>query len=200
VIQDNQGALLATQGALKLSRKHQRRRHILHMSTAEQPDLLRQDKPSWVTAEVTPQHLLLNTSAYETIGTPAHINPPLPSPHDNEVLWQALRGGVIDFITTDHPSHILTEKAQEYPNTPPGMPGVETSLAVMLTAAMEGRCTVSQVVNWMSQAVALVYGIPNKGAITPGYDADLVLVYLKKYRLVRREELLTKCRWSPFEG
>lgn len=199
-IQDNQAALLATQLALKLSQKYQRRLHILHMSTAEEADLLRQEKPSWVTAEVTPQHLLLNTSAYETIGTLAQMNPPLRSPHDNEVLWQALRDGVIDFIATDHAPHTLEEKAQEYPNSPSGMPGVETSLALMLTAAMQGKCTVAQVVNWMSKAVAVAYGIPNKGAIAPGYDADLVLVDLNAYRPVRREELLTKCHWSPFEG
>ncbi|MBW4643255.1 MAG: dihydroorotase [Goleter apudmare HA4340-LM2] len=199
-IQDNQAALLATQLALKLSRKYQRRLHILHMSTAEEADLLRQDKPSWVTAEVTPQHLLLNTSAYEKIGTLAQMNPPLRSPQDNEVLWQALRDGVIDFIATDHAPHTLAEKAQPYPNSPSGMPGVETSLALMLTAAMQGKCTVAQVAHWMSKAVAVAYGIPNKGAIAPGYDADLVLVDLNTYHPVLREELFTKCGWSPFEG
>jgi dihydroorotase len=199
-IQDHQAALLATQLALKLSKKYQRRLHILHLSTGEEADLLRQDKPSWVTAEVTPQHLLLNTSAYETIGTLAQMNPPLREPHDNEVLWQALRDGVIDFIATDHAPHTLEEKAQEYPNTPSGMPGVETSLALMLTSAMQGKCSVAQVANWMSTAVAKAYGIAKKGAIAPGYDADLVLVDLNNYHPVRREELLTKCGWSPFEG
>lgn len=199
-IQDNQAALLATQLALKLSKKYQRRLHILHMSTAEEAELLRHDKPSWVTAEVTPQHLLLNTSAYATIGSLAQMNPPLRSPHDNEVLWQALRDGIIDFIATDHAPHTLAEKAQTYPNTPSGMPGVETSLPLMLTAAMTGKCTVAQVVQWMSKAVAVAYGIPNKGEISPGYDADLVLVDLKNYREVKREEVLSKCGWSPFEG
>lgn len=199
-IQDNQAALLATKLALKLSKKYQRRLHILHMSTADEADLLRQDKPSWVTAEVTPQHLVLNTDAYEKIGTLAQMNPPLRLPHDNQVLWQALRDGVIDFIATDHAPHTLAEKAQEYPNSPSGMPGVETSLAVMLTAAKEGKCTVAQVAHWMSKAVAVAYGIPNKGAIAPSYDADLVLVDLNTYHPVRREELLTKCGWSPFEG
>lgn len=199
-IQDDVAALLATQQAVGLAKKYQRRLHILHMSTALEADFLRQDKPSWVTAEVTPQHLLLNTSAYDKIGTWAQMNPPLRSPHDNEVLWQALLDGVIDFIATDHAPHTLEEKAQEYPNTPSGMPGVETSLPLMLTAAMQGRCTVAQVANWMSTAVAKGYGIANKGAIAPGYDADLVLVDLKNYRPVVREELLTKCGWSPFEG
>ncbi len=199
-IQDNQAALLATQLALGLSKKYQRRLHILHMSTAEEAELLRQDKPSWVTAEVTPQHLLLNTSAYAKIGTLAQMNPPLRSPDDNEVLWQALLDGVIDFIATDHAPHTLEEKAQEYPNSPSGMPGVETSLPVMLTQAIQGRCSVAQVSHWMSTAVAQAYGIPKKGAIAPGYDADLVLVDLNTYRPVLREELLTKCGWSPFEG
>jgi len=199
-IQDNQAALNATQLALKLSKKYQRRLHILHLSTAQEAELLRQDKPSWVSAEVTPQHLLLNTSAYERIGTLAQMNPPLRSPHDNEVLWQALLDGVIDFIATDHAPHTLAEKAQTYPNSPSGMPGVETSLPLMLTQALQGRCSVAQVSHWMSTAVAKGYGIPKKGAIAPGYDADLVLVDLNNYHPVLREELLTKCGWSPFEG
>lgn len=199
-IQDNQAALNATQLALKLSKKYQRRLHILHMSTGEEAELLRHDKPAWVTAEVTPQHLVLNTDAYSKIGTLAQMNPPLRSHHDNEVLWQALRDGVIDFIATDHAPYTLEEKAQTYPNSPSGMPGVETSLAVMLTQAGEGRCTVAQVANWMSTAVAKAYRIPNKGAIAPGYDADLVLVDLNNYRPVLRAELQTQCKWSPFEG
>jgi dihydroorotase len=199
-IQDNQAALQATQLALRLSKKYQRRLHILHLSTAEEAELLRHEKFPWVTAEVTPQHLLLNTSAYTEIGTLAQMNPPLRSPHDNQVLWQALLDGVIDLIATDHAPHTLAEKAQPYPNSPSGMPGVETSLPLMLTQAMQGRCTVAQVAHWMSRAVAQAYQIPNKGAIAPGYDADLVLVDLKHYAPVQRTELLTKCGWSPFEG
>lgn len=199
-IQDNEAALLATKLALKLSKKYQRRLHILHLSTGEEAELLRHDKPSWVTAEVTPQHLLLNTTAYEKIGTLAQMNPPLRSPQDNDILWQALLDGVIDFIATDHAPHTLEEKAKGYPNTPSGMPGVETSLPLMLTQAMQGRCTVAQVSRWMSTNVAQAYGIPNKGAIATGFDADLVLVDLHTYRPVLREDLQTKCGWSPFEG
>ncbi len=199
-IQDEQAALNATKLALKLSKKYQRRLHILHLSTGIEAELLRHDKPSWVTAEVTPQHLLLNTEAYSKIGTLAQMNPPLRSPENNEILWQALLDGVIDFIATDHAPHTLEEKAQPYPKSPSGMPGVETSLALMLTQAKAGKCTVAQVSNWMSTAVAKAYGIPNKGAIAVGYDADLILVDLNNYRPVLREELKTKCGWSPFEG
>ena len=218
VIQDNQAALNATQLALKLSKKYQRRLHILHLSTAEEAELLRQDKPAWVTAEVTPQHLLLNTGDYEKLGSLIQMNPPIRSVHDNEVLWQALQDGVIDFIATDHAPHTLAEKGQantanpadeeasattvflEPAKVPSGMPGVETSLPLMLTQAMQGRCSVAQVSHWMSTAVAKAYGIVGKGAIAPGYDADLVLGDLDNYHPVLREELQTKCGWSPFEG
>ena len=199
-IQDEQAALNATQLALKLAKKYGRRLHILHLSTGIEAELLRQDKPEWVTAEVTPQHLLLNTETYAKVGTLAQMNPPLRSPENNDILWQALLDGVIDFIATDHAPHTLEEKAKGYPNSPSGMPGVETSLPLMLTQAVEGRCTVAQVSHWMSTAVAKAYQIPNKGALAPGYDADLVLVDLDTYRPVKREELQTKCGWSPFEG
>ncbi|MEA5508356.1 dihydroorotase [Crocosphaera sp. UHCC 0190] len=199
-IQDETAALNATKLALKLSKKYQRRLHILHLSTGIEAEFLRQDKPSWVTAEVTPQHLLLNTDAYEKIGTLAQMNPPLRSPENNQILWQALLDGVIDFIATDHAPHTLEEKGKGYPNTPSGMPGVETSLPLMLTQAMTGKCTVAQVSHWMSTAPAKAYKIPNKGLIKSGYDADLILVDLDNYHPVLREELQTKCGWSPFEG
>ncbi len=199
-IQDNQAALNATQLALGLSKKYQRRLHILHLSTAEEVELLRQDKPAWVTAEVTPQHLMLNTDAYAAIGTLAQMNPPLRSHYDNEVLWAGLLDGTIDFIATDHAPHTLEEKAKGYPNTPSGMPGVETSLPIMLTQAVAGKCTIEQVSNWMSTAVAKAYDIPNKGAISIGYDADLVLIDVENYHLVERKDIVSKCGWSPFEG
>ncbi|MDJ0728913.1 MAG: dihydroorotase [Crocosphaera sp.] len=199
-IQDEIVALNATKLAVKLSRKYQRRLHILHLSTGIEAQFLRENKPSWVTAEVTPQHLLLNTEAYEKIGTLAQMNPPLRSPDNNQILWQALLDGVIDFIATDHAPHTLEEKAKGYPNSPSGMPGVETSLPLMLTQAMAGKCSVSQVSHWMSTKPAEAYKIPNKGLIKPGYDADLVLVDLDNYCPVLREELQTKCAWTPFEG
>ena len=132
-IQDETAALNATKLALKLSKKYQRRLHILHLSTGIEAEYLREHKPSWVSTEVTPQHLLLNTDAYETIGTFAQMNPPLRSPENNDILWKALMDGVIDCIATDHAPHTLEEKAKEYPNSPSGMPGVETSLPLMLT-------------------------------------------------------------------
>jgi dihydroorotase len=200
VIQDSEAALIATKLAIKLSKKYQRRLHILHLSTGIEAEYLRNDKPAWVTVEVTPQHLTLNTEDYATLGNLIQMNPPIRTAWDNETLWQALLDGVIDFIATDHAPHTLEEKAKGYPYSPSGMPGVETSLAVMLTHAKAGKCTVAQVSNWMSTAVAQAYHIPKKGLIQSGYDADLVLVDLEHFKEVKREEVLSKCGWNPFEG
>ncbi|AFY71174.1 dihydroorotase, multifunctional complex type [Thalassoporum mexicanum PCC 7367] len=199
-IQDNQAALLATKLAVKLSTRYQRRLHILHLSTGEEVEYLREHKAPWITAEVTPQHLMLNTTAYEKLGSLAQMNPPLRSPEHNQMLWQGLHDGILDFIATDHAPHTLEEKARPYPGCPSGMPGVETSLPLMLTAAADGRCTLAQVSRWMSINAAKAYKIPNKGELRIGWDADLVLVDRQTRKPVRREELLTKCGWSPFEG
>jgi len=199
-IQDDIAALQATELAVNLSIKYRRRLHILHLSTALEVEFLRLHKQPWITAEVTPQHLLLNRSAYQELGTLAQMNPPLRTAHDNQVLWQGLQEGLIDFMATDHAPHTLAEKAQPYPQSPSGMPGVETLLPLMLTQMKQGKCTLKQVTQWLSTKVAEAYKIANKGRIAPGYDADLVLVDLEQEYPVRRVDLQTKCGWSPFEN
>ncbi|WP_247218587.1 dihydroorotase [Synechococcus sp. C9] len=199
-IQDDIAALQATELAVNLAIKYRRRLHILHLSTALEVEFLRLHKQPWITAEVTPQHLLLNRSAYQELGTLAQMNPPLRTAHDNQVLWQGLQEGLIDFMATDHAPHTLAEKAQPYPQSPSGMPGVETLLPLMLTQMKQGKCTLKQVTQWLSTKVAEAYKIPNKGRIAPGYDADLVLVDLEQEYPVRRADLQTKCGWSPFEN
>lgn len=197
-IRDNECALLATQKALAFSKKYQRRLHVLHLSTHEEVDLLRQDKPAWVTAETIPNHLFLNKKDYATQGTLVQMNPPIRDPQDNESLWQGLRDGVIDFIATDHAPHTLEEKHQGYPKSPSGMPGVETSLPLLLTQMAAGRCTLAEVQKWMCWKAMESYRIPNKGKILEGWDADLVLVDMTTYRPVRNDDMFTKVRWSPF--
>ncbi|MFL6714102.1 MAG: dihydroorotase, partial [Sulfurifustis sp.] len=199
-IRDNECARLATAKALALSKKYRRRLHILHLSTREEVELLRHDKPSWVTAEVIPNHLLLNTADYAALGTLVQMNPPIRTPADNDALWRGLHDGVIDFIATDHAPHTLDEKRAGYPRSPSGMPGVETSLPLMLTEMRAGRCTLAEIQKWMSRGPAEAYGMVNKGRLQLGYDADLTLVDIDRYRPVRNDEMLTRVRWSPFAG
>jgi dihydroorotase len=199
-IRDNQCAVLATELALELSKKYQRRLHILHMSTHEEVEILRKDKPAWVTAEVIPNHLFLNVVDYETRGSLVQMNPPIRQVEDNEALWQGLKDGVVDFIATDHAPHTLDEKNQPYGKSPAGMPGVETSLPLMLTAMKNGRCDLAQIQKWMCYGPAEGYRIPNKGKILEGWDADLTLVDMDTLKPVRNEEVFSRVGWSPYEG
>ncbi|MHB8454477.1 MAG: dihydroorotase [Acidiferrobacterales bacterium] len=199
-IRDNECALRATELALSLSRKYRRRLHILHLSTHEEVELLRRDKPPWVTAEAIPNHLLLNIGDYANLGSLVQMNPPIRAAQDNAALWAGLHDGIIDFIATDHAPHTLEEKRRPYPQSPAGMPGVETSLPLMLTEMSSGRCNLADIQRWMSYGPAKAYGIPNKGKILEGWDADLTLVDLAHARPVRNEELFTRAGWSPYAG
>ncbi len=199
-IRDNQCAVLATELALELSKKYERRLHILHLSTHEEVEILRDDKPAWVTAEVIPNHLLLNVADYESKGSLVQMNPPIRQVEDNEALWAGLKDGVIDFIATDHAPHTLEEKDQPYPKSPSGMPGVETSLPLMLTEMNKGRCDLAQIQKWMCYGPAEAYHIPNKGKIIEGWDADLTLVDITTSKPVRNEEVFARVGWSPYEG
>jgi dihydroorotase len=199
-IRDAECALLATRLALSFSKKYRRRLHILHLSTKEEAQLLRHDKPSWVTAEVIPNHLFLNVADYATHGSRVQMNPPIRSREDNAQLWQALHDGVIDFVATDHAPHTLEEKSQPYPKSPSGMPGVELSLPLMLTEMAAKRCTLAEIQRWMCIGPAKAYGIANKGKIAEGWDADLTLVDMNARKIVRDENTFTKVRWSPYSG
>lgn len=202
-IRDAEAALLATKLAVSMSDRHSRRLHVLHMSTGDEADYLREHGKGHgrITCEVTPQHLLLNApEIYERLGTRAQMNPPLRSVEHSERLWRALLDGTIDCIATDHAPHTLEEKAAGYGKAPSGMPGVETALAAMLDAAHRGRCAVEDVVRWMTLGPAACYRMVRKGALTVGFDGDVTLVDLGKTRCIEDGPIRTRVGWSPFEG
>ncbi len=198
-IRDHQAALIATQRALDLARRHQHRFHLLHVSTGDETELLADAAP-WITAEVCPHHLLFNIQDYPRLGSLIQVNPAVKTPEDNRRLWQGLQRGRLQVVATDHAPHTWEEKQRPYPQSPSGLPSVENSLALMLDQMLRGRCTLEQVVHWMCEAPARVWGIVNKGFIREGYDADLVLVDLNHRQQVRNEHQLTKCGWSPWHG
>lgn len=199
-IRDPQTALIATERALALSEKYGRRLHILHLSTSEEVERLRRHKPDQVTCEVIPNHLFLNTDDYAQLGSRVQMNPPIRKPANASALWSGLHQGIIDIIATDHAPHTLGEKSQPYPNSPAGMPGVETSLPLMLTAMQAGQCTLAQVQQWMCSGPARLYGIKNKGQLAEGFDADLALVDIETTRPVRDNEVFSRAAWSPYAG
>lgn len=199
LIRDHRAALIATKRAVDLAERHQHRFHVLHVSTADEVEFLRTTS-DLITAEACPHHLFFNIDDYETLGSLVQMNPSIKTARDNEVIWQGLLDGTIEVIATDHAPHTLEEKKQPYPKSPSGLPAVENSLALLLNQVSLGKCTIEQVVAWMCTAPARVWGIVNKGEIREGYDADLVLADLNKSAIIRNEEQLTKCGWSPWHG
>ncbi len=201
-IRDESAALSATKLAVKLSLKYQRRLHILHLTTQEECDFLRTlPREHHISTEVCPQHLLLTApECYEYLGTKAQMNPPIRSYRHKTALWQALKEGIIDCIATDHAPHTLAEKEQPYGISPSGMPGVETSLALMLDRVNRDFCSLLEVVYWMSESPSKLYNMNRKGRIEVGYDADMVLIDMSLKKKVKNGELHTRVNWSPFDG
>lgn len=198
-IRDHQAAVIATKRSLDLAYRHNHRFHVLHVSTADELPFIK-DHRNLITAEVCPHHLWFNVNDYERLGSLVQMNPSVKHPEDNAALWQALLDGTIQVIATDHAPHTFEEKQQPYPNSPSGVPAVENSLALMLDAVNQQKCTLQQVVHWMCEAPAKVWDILSKGKIEVGYDPDLVLVDLNQTHTIRNEEQETKSGWSPWHG
>ena len=198
-IRDHKAAIVATKRAIDLATRHQHRFHVLHVSTADELELLRGAGP-FLTAEICLHHIFFNVDDYPRLGSRIQMNPSIKTAADNAGLWAGLLDGTIQVIATDHAPHTLEEKAQPYPQSPSGLPAVENSLALMLDQVSKGKCTLGQVASWMSDAPARVWGIVGKGRIEVGYDADLVMVDLNESRTIRDEEQHTKNKWSPWHG
>ena len=198
-IRDHRAALICTERALDLAKRHKHRFHVLHVSTAEEIPLIR-DHAGIITGEVCPHHLFFNIDDYERLGTLVQMNPAVKTKQDNEALWKALKDGALQLVATDHAPHLLEEKKQPYPKSPSGLPAVENSLALMLNEVNRGRCTIEEVVRWMCEGPARVWDIVGKGRIQEGYDADLVLVDMTEKRVIRNEEQQTKAKCSPWHG
>jgi len=197
---DAETALVATRRLLALAEKTRRRVHVLHVTTAEEMVLLAQHKEV-ATVECTPQHLtLFAPDCYDRLGTKAQMNPPIRDERHRTALWQAIRDGVVDVIGSDHSPHTEEEKAQEYPKSPSGMPGVQTLLPLLLDHCAAGRLTLERVIDLTSSGPARIYSIAGKGRIALGYDADLTLVDLKAKREITDADCASRCGWTAFAG
>jgi dihydroorotase len=193
-------ALNATRQLVDLARKAGRRIHVLHVSTGDEMDFL-VDHKDIATVEVTPNHLTLEApDCYERLGTHAQMNPPVRDAAHKARIWQAVADGTVDIIGSDHAPHTLEEKEKTHPASPSGMPGVQTTLPLMLTHVAEGRLTLQRLVDLMAHGPNRVFGIANKGRIAVGYDADFTLVDLMAEREITRDWLASRAGWSPYEG
>ncbi len=201
-IRDVETAVRATTRLLNLVEKTDRKIHLLHVSTAEEVAILRErDLGDLVTAEVTPNHLFLTApDCYETHGALVQMNPPVRDVRHRDAIRQGLVDGVIACIGSDHAPHAREEKARPYPQSPSGIPGVQTILPLLMTAVRDGWLTIDDVLRVGSSAAARVYGIAGKGAITPGNDGDLVLFDEAVQEPLPLGWLRSKAGYSPYEG
>jgi dihydroorotase len=200
VWRDDESAMIAVQRIVALARAAGRRIHVLHITTPAELEYLSAHKDI-VTCEVTPQHLTLaGEEAYPRLGTFAQMNPPIRSGAHRDGLWHWLAQGVVDVIGSDHAPHTLAEKAQPYPQSPSGMPGVQTLLPLLLTHVAAGRMTMQRLVELTSAGPQRVFGIVGKGRIAVGYDADFSIIDPKARWTVTEDWLASRCGWSPYTG
>jgi dihydroorotase len=197
---DELTALTATRRLLAAARRHRKRVHVLHVTTAEEMELLRAHK-DLATVEVLPQHLTLAApECYDRLGTYAQMNPPIRDARHQAALWAAIQDGTVDVLGSDHAPHTRAEKDAGYPQSPSGMPGVQTMVALMLDHAAHGRLSIERVVDLLAAGPARIFGIAGKGRIAAGYDADLTLVDLKRRHTIANAEQASRCGWTPFDG
>jgi dihydroorotase len=189
--------------AVELARRHGTRLHILHLTTADELDLFRNDIPleqKKITAEVCVHHLYFNADDYARFGSQIKCNPAVKGREHQEALFPALLDDRLDVIATDHAPHTWKEKQGSYFQAPSGVPLIQHTLNVMLEFYHQGRISLERIVEKMCHAPAVAFRIRERGYIDEGYWADLVLVDLDKEWAVTPESLRYKCGWSPFVG
>lgn len=203
IIRSEAACYHATKRAIELAKKHNGRLHILHLTTAKETELFRNDIPleeKRITTEVCVQHMWFNNADYERLGTKIKWNPAIKSKKDNEGLLAALLDDRIDFITTDHAPHAWEEKNNTYFKAMSGAPMVQHALPAMLEFHLNGKISLEKLVEKMCHNPARFYKIKDRGYVREGYAADLTLVELNKPWTVAKDNILYKCGWSPMEG
>lgn len=203
LIRSEEACYKSSSFAVELAKKHNTRLHILHISTAKELALFRNDIPlsqKRITAEACVHHLWFSDADYATKGNYIKWNPAVKTAADRDAILKAVLDGRIDVIATDHAPHTIEEKEQSYLKAPSGGPLVQHSLNAMLEFYHQGKISLEMIVQKMCHNVAEMFEIDRRGFIREGFHADLVLVDLKQSYTVTKQNILYKCNWSPFEG
>ncbi|BBM36230.1 dihydroorotase [Pseudoleptotrichia goodfellowii] len=194
--------------ALLLNKEYGHGLYVCHIPSKEElvkvieaknnPKMNNEKHPVYV--EVTPHHLFLNEKIRESSERNKmllRMKPELRTEQDNEFLWKALINGDIDTVGTDHAPHLISEKLEKVTF---GMPGVETSLALMLTEYNKGKITLEKIQKVMCENPAKIMKIEKRGKLKEGYYADIIVIDLNKEWIVKNEDCESKCKWSPYEN
>ena len=174
--------------------------YLCHASLQYEVDLVRQYKSEGknVYMEVCPHHLFMTDKEREIHGAYCCMKPPLATQADQDALWEGLRDGIIDTISTDHAPHTREEKDSD--KIMYGVPGVQHSLPLMLNGVNQGKISLARMVACMSENPATIFGMQGKGSIEEGKDADLVIVDMNKESEIRNEDVVSRCGWTPYHG
>lgn len=202
-IRNAEACYASSSEAVALAEKYGTRIHILHISTAKETSLFRNDIPlsqKKITAEACVHHLWFTDADYETRGNFIKWNPAVKSSADREAIRAAVNDGRIDVLATDHAPHTLEEKSMEYEKAPSGGPLVQHALPALFEMSTQGIFTPELIVQKFSHNVADLFQINKRGYIREGYYADIVLIDPNMPNTVYKENVLYKCGWSPFEG
>lgn len=203
LIRSEEACYLSSSMAVELAKKHNARLHILHISTAKELSLFRNDIPleeKRITAEACLHHLWFSEEDYKEKGTFIKWNPAVKKVADRTAIWQAVLDNRIDVLATDHAPHTLDEKKNTYFKAPSGGPLVQEALIALFEKAKDGVISIEKVIEKTAHAPAILFDIEKRGFIREGYFADIVLVNPLKKRRVEKSNILYKCGWSPFEG
>ena len=203
IIRNAEACYLSSSMAVDLATKHNTRLHILHISTARETALFRNDIPleeKRITAEACIHHLWFSEADYQTHGTHIKWNPAVKSASDRDAVLAALLDNRIDVLATDHAPHTLEEKTQSYLKAPSGGPLVQHAIPALLEMSLQGKISIEKIVEKASHAVARCFEIKDRGFIREGFWADLVLVDMDNPWEVNKTNIEYKCGWSPFEG
>jgi len=202
-IRSVEAALTCTTFLTKLAIEYNTRLHVCHLTSKDELEFLTpvMKQYSNITTEVTTQHLFTYApDLYDRFQTYAQINPPIREKQHALALQQGLKDGHISFICTDHAPHTKEEKDQPFGKAPSGMPGVETSLPILLNKVNQGWCSLQDITKWFSAHATSCFKIKDKGFLKAGYDADLTLIDMKKVKVIKGADLQTRSKWSCFEG
>ena len=189
--------------AVELAKKYNTRLHILHISTADELKLFRNDIPlkdKRITAEVCVHHLWFDKNDYERLGSKIKCNPAIKEAHHKKALFEALLDDRLDIIATDHAPHTLAEKDNLYNKAPSGLPLIQHSLNIMLQFYHQGKISLEKIIEKMCHKPAECFEIKDRGYLREGYMADMVLLNAERNWTVNKENILYKCGWSPLEG
>ncbi len=203
LIRSAEACYISSSLAVGMANKHGTRLHILHISTEKEISLFGNKLPleqKLITAEACIHHLWFSDEDYAAKGNYIKWNPAVKTAQDREAIWKAVLENKIDVIATDHAPHTIEEKNQSYFKAPSGGPLVQHALLAMLEKSREGKISLEMVVQKMAHSPAILFKIEERGYIREGYFADLVIVNPTKEITISKENILSKCGWSPFEG